>query len=165
MILRALEPEDLSQLRDWRNSEELRPIFREHRLLNMINQHDWLEHVSRSYEVEMFGIVVEGLVGACGLCNIDWVNRTAEVSIYISTGPYGLELKLEVMDLLIDKAFEEFNLHRLWAEVYEFNTTNIELFEATGFKREGVLCEHVFKQGKYYNCLMYGFINRRRCSS
>jgi len=156
VILRALEPEDLPQLRDWRNDEELRPTFREHRLLNMINQHDWLEHVSRSYKVEMFGIEVEGLVGVCGLCNINWVNRTAEISIYVVGFP---GIAAQALDLLIDKAFKEFNLHRLWAEVYEFNTANIELFEGSGFQLEGMLHEHVFKQGKYHNCLMYGLVN------
>ena len=84
--LRAIEASDLPQLRDWRNDDRIRHTFREHRLLNMINQQDWLTWVSKNPSVEMFGIQQEGaLVGVCGLCSIHWVNLAAEVSIYVAT--------------------------------------------------------------------------------
>ena len=41
--LRALEQEDLSLLRDWRNREHYRMYFREYRELNLDNQRQWFE--------------------------------------------------------------------------------------------------------------------------
>ena len=153
--LRAIEEGDLPQLRDWRNDDRLRSTAREYRLLNMVNQHDWLKNISRSREVEMFGIEVDGLLeGACGLCNINWVYRTAEVSIYATTE----EIATDALYLLRQKAFEEFDLRRLWAGVHEFHSAKIELYEEAGFVLEGKLREHVFKLGKYHDSLIYGLL-------
>lgn len=160
--LRPIEKSDLAQLRDWRNDDRLRSTAREYRLLNLVNQQDWLEHVSRSREVEMFGIEVGGtLVGVCGLCNINWVYRTAEVSIYATDK----EVTAKVLYLLQQKAFEEFNLHRLWAEVYEFHTAKITLLKQHSFVLEGRLREHVFKQGRYHDSLMYGLLREEHVRS
>lgn len=154
---RAIEEADLAQLRDWRNDYGLCSTSREYRLLNMINQYDWLEYVSRSREVEMFGIEADGtLVGVCGLCNINWVNRAAEVTIYAED----TEAAAQALRLLQRKAFEEFNLHRLWAEVYEFHEMKITLLEDGGFVQEGRLRKHVFGRGKYHDSLMYGLLRR-----
>lgn len=170
MRLRAIEESDLPQLRDWRNSDWLRPFVREHRLLNMVNQRDWLDHISGSREVEMFGIeamfiandVVRQwhLIGACGLCYIDWVNRTAEVSIYVAPGHQRQGIAQMALGLLRQKAFGEFNLHRLWAEIYSNNPASVGLFEKSGYSLEGRMHAHVFKQGRYYDSLIYGLLRR-----
>lgn len=159
---RQLDVEDLPQLRDWRNDDRLRTTAREYRLLNMVNQDDWFDHISRSREVEMFGIELLAntgveLVGVCGLCYINWVYRIAEISIYVASD-WSRSIVEQALELLRQKAFEEFNLHRLWAEVYEFNKTNIALFEKCGYVLEGRLREHVFKLGKYHDSLIYGLL-------
>lgn len=172
--LAALEQTDLGQLRDWRNSDWLRPFVREYRLLSMNNQVDWFNHISSSDKVEMFGIEIEiinvlsvdsctrsrELIGVCGLCNINWVNRTAEISLYIEPDKQGAGIGLQTLELLRQKAFEEFNLRRLWAEIFEFNTASIALFEKCGYEIEGNMREHIFKQGRYHNSLIYGLIRR-----
>jgi len=168
--LRALEQTDLEQLRDWRNSDWLRPFVREYRLLNMINQRDWLDHISRSREVEMFGIEAFfiandtvrqwNLIGVCGLTNINWANRTAEISLYIKPSHQGEGIGAQVLEALRQKAFGEFNLHRLWAEIYSNNQASIRLFEKCGYAKEGVQREHVFKQGEYHDSLIYGLIKQ-----
>ena len=160
--LRQIEEWDLPQLRDWRNGSSLRPTFREYRLLNMVNQRDWFEHISRSPKVEMFGIEYQDdLVGVCGLCSISWVNRSAEVSLYVQ----GYAVAGRALELLAEKAFEEFNLHRLWAEVYEFDAVKIAALKQMGFILEGKLRAAVFKKGKYYDSLMYGLLKEEQCST
>lgn len=164
--LRQIEEWDLEQLRDWRNDASLRPSCREYRLLNMLNQRDWFEFISRSHKVEMFGIeYLDELVGVCGLCNIDWVNRSAEVSFYIAPEYQDLGLAFVALVHLRRKAFEEFNLHRLWAEVYEFHTTKIALLEQRGYTLEGKLRAAVFKKGRYHDSLMYGLLKEEQCST
>ena len=158
--LRQIEERDLPRLRDWRNKDEIRECCREYRLLNMVNQREWFQYMSTNRGVEMFGIVRgDSLIGVCGLCNINWVNRTAEVSLYI--GPEELRgqgLGERVLQMLETKAFREFNLHRLWAEVYEFNITSMTLFESCGYEKEGVLRQHIFAQGCYWDSIVYGLL-------
>ena len=155
-----LEKTDLQYLRDWRNSDEIRSRTREYSLLNMVNQEDWFERVSRDRSNEMFGIHINGrLVGVCGLCYIDWVARHAEVSIYIGDIGYrGKGYGLKVLKLLEAKAFNEFNLHRLWAEIFDNNPASIALFEKAGYTLEGAMRQHAYKDGKYRDTLLYGLV-------
>lgn len=161
IYLRSIEERDLAQLRDWRNGNRLRSSCREYRLLNMINQRDWLEQISRDPKVEMFGVVQQTeLVGVCGLCNVSWIYRTAEVTIYVAPNVDDTTVAVQALKLLKRKAFEEFNLHRLWAEVYEFHIAKITLLEQHDFVLEGRLREHIFKLGKRQDSLMYGLLRR-----
>jgi len=159
--LTQLEEEYLPLMRDWRNTEEIRFRTREYALLNMVNQKDWFEKVSRDRNNEMFAITFNNiLVGVCGLCYIDWVGRTAEVSIYVGLHTYRKKgIGTQVLKLLKEKAFNEFNLHRIWAEIYETNTISIALFEKAGYEFEGRLKEHAFQDGEYRDALMYGLVN------
>ena len=160
--LRQVERTDLAQLRDWRNQEQIRMRAREYRMLNMDHQISWFDQIQTSSRTEMFVILVgeesalewAGMhwtpVGVCGLCHIDWINRHAEVSIYI--GPEEWQHKgvgTEVLHLLAKKAFSEFNLIRLWAEVYQFNESSVRLFEKCGYTREGTLRNHIIRGGIY----------------
>lgn len=169
---RAIEKRDLLQLQIWRNSDWLRQFMREYRLLNMFNQEQWFEYISTSRDVEMYGIErvplsydpgvvwirLPGLVGVCGLTYINWVNRTAEVSLYVAPKHQEEGIGLQALEFLEHKAFDEFNLHRLWAEIYDFNRASLKLFEKAGFRCEGVLRQHVYKNGVYHNGLMYGLV-------
>ena len=57
--LRALEKEDLSILKEWRNTLHVRKSTREYKLLNMINQKNWFESIHQSNPPKeiMFGIL------------------------------------------------------------------------------------------------------------
>ena len=85
--LRAIEKEDLPQLMQWRNKPTLRKYFRETNEINSINQEKWFDMVNNKNSIhKMFSIVksdTNELMGACGLCYIDWVNRSADFSIYL----------------------------------------------------------------------------------
>lgn len=159
--LREIEVYDLEQLKNWRNSPVIRRRTREYRLLNMEDQRKWFKRVSEDRNTAMFGIEVSTdrfwiLVGVCGLCSIDWIGRKAEVSIYIGNEDYrhrGVGTK--VLMLLENKAFDEYNLRKLYAEVYSNNYIGEELFEKCGYVKEGILQEHVFKDGCYLDSTMY----------
>jgi len=160
LTYRQIEREDLGILRDWRNQYHIRNRTREHRLLNMINQVDWFESMSRNKNNEMYLMSVDFLpVGVCGLCYIDWVNRNAEVSLYIGNDNMRRQgIGTKVLKFLEKKAFDEFNLHRLWAEIYSNNVASRILFEKCGYTKEGKLREHVFKGGKYRDSFIYGLL-------
>ena len=85
--LRSVEKNDLPILLEWRNQPEYRQFFREYRELNSVNQEKWFANkVLGDPGTIMFTIVnlVDNKVlGACGLCYIDWINRNADFSIYI----------------------------------------------------------------------------------
>ncbi len=85
--LRAIEKDDLVKLMDWRNKPELRKFFRETDEINIAKQERWFAMINAKDSIyKMFAIIKldsNELIGACGFCYIDWVNRSAEFSIYI----------------------------------------------------------------------------------
>jgi len=166
VVLRALEHEDLSKLRDWRNSPDIRLRTREYRLLNMPNQEEWFQSLlEKPPENIMFGIMEiekEELIGVCGLAHIDWVNRSAEISIYIGERKYRDKgLGSESIDLLLNYAFDTLNLHRIWAEVYVLPKgygVPGRLFLDCKFKLDGTLRHTVFRLGKYHDSEFYSIL-------
>ena len=164
IALRAVERDDLPQLLEWRNDPALRRFFREHRELNTAQQVRWFEDVVCSDDnTLMFSIVgaEDGtLQGAAGLCRIDWVNRSADLSIYIGTnGQYVDKTRAaEAAGLLIDYGFDELSLHRLWAEVYEYDDAKRGLLELLGFQLEGRHREAHFAGREWHDSLFYGLL-------
>lgn len=140
--LRAIEKDDLSQLLAWRNMPELRRYFREYRELNHEQQLSWFNtKVNNDAATRMFAIVDHqgNLLGAAGLCYIDWVNRTADFSIYI--GHEGLyiddQLAPDAATTMIRYAFAELGLNRLWSEIYAFDDAKAKFFNRLGFSLDG----------------------------
>lgn len=171
--LRAIERADLAQLLEWRNAPQLRRFFRERHELGSEDQLAWFEALGaergRPRETLMFAIerLVDGeLLGACGLCRIDWIGATAELSLYVGAGLAYVddEIAPEAAGILIAHAFDELNLNRLWVEVYAFDEAKAALVEALGFELEGTLREHRFHAGAYHDSLMYGLLDDERGS-
>ena len=159
--LRPLEREDLKQLRDWRNDPDIFSRVREYRYLNMENQEAWFNSLRDDRKTIMFGIEEGELhqlefIGVCGLTNIDWIGRKAEVSIYIGDKLYRQKgLGIEILNALAKYAFGECNLNRLWAEAFDSNQAGRKLFIKAGYEEEGILFAHAYKNGHYQNSHIY----------
>jgi len=162
--LRALERDDLSRMRDWRNLPEFRRNFREYRELNMQNQEAWFSRISASANDFMFMIELADRtpIGVCGLVYVHWVLRSADISLYIGhddiyiDGPGGYAE--EAARVLIKYGFDNLNLHKVWTELYEIDTRKVELFTRLGFQRDAVLRDNCFEDGRYYNSFIYSLI-------
>lgn len=161
--LRAIENGDLEQLRQWRNDPEYRIYFREHREISAEAQLHWFENVvlpcKNSY---MFSITFDDeLVGCAGLVYVDTINRNADLSIYIGKDRLYIddEIAPKAANLLIEYAFQELNLHKLWTEVYSIDNKKQHFFEKIlNFEKEGVLSQHHYTCGKWVDSIFYGRI-------
>lgn len=162
--LRAVEKKDLEQLRKWRNNPEFRKFFREVNEINKENQEKWYYSVTdKNTENKMFSIVsleTGELLGACGLCYIDWVNRSADFSIYLGYKGLYIDDKYAVdsAEVLKCYGFDIMNLHRLWAEVYSIDEKKIEFFPKIGFKLDATIKETYWYDGKWNDSLFFNLI-------
>ena len=159
--LRAIEKKDLKQLRDWRNEPDIKKFMREYRDLSMQNQLQWLDSLARDKNTIMFAIETKKrkLIGCTGLTYIDWKNRRGEVSIYIGNKKYRSKgYGTDTLKTLMKYGFKELNLHMLFGEIFEYNKANIRLFEKCGFKKDGVLRDRLYRDGKYWNSIFYSIL-------
>lgn len=162
--LRAIEKSDLPKLMDWRNQPEYRRFFREYRELNSTNQQGWFDSkVIQDKSTEMFAIVeleTGELIGACGLCYIDWINRNADFSIYIGKDNLYIDKKyaIDAAKRMIKYGYEELNLHRFWSEIYDFDEAKKEMFNTLGFEFEGRHKQTHWTEGHWCDSLYYGLV-------
>ena len=163
--IRAVEFSDLQRLLEWRNKTEFRRYFRENRELNFDQQKTWFfEKCIKDPNTRMFAIVrLEDslLLGACGLCYIDWVNGSADLSIYIGhEGRYiDTEYAPDAARALMDHAFCDLRIHRLWAEVYGFDDRKRVLFDDLGFAVDGVHPHTLWSNGKWCDSMYFSMIS------
>jgi RimJ/RimL family protein N-acetyltransferase len=163
--LRAIERADLSILLEFRNDPEYRRYFREYRELSMANQNAWYEEtVMKDPKTIMFSIIElesNRLLGACGLCYIDWANKNADFSIYIGADNLYIDDKFapDAALIMARYGFKELGLHRLWAEIYDFDDLKQIFFENVGFKLEGRHRETHWSEGKWHDSLFYSLLN------
>ena len=163
--LRSVEKNDLPILLEWRNQPEYRQFFREYRELNSVNQEKWFANkVLGDPGTIMFTIVnlVDNKVlGACGLCYIDWINSNADFSIYIGNKNVYIDDKYapDAAKVMMEYGFKELNLHRLWTELYDFDTKKIEMFQKLGFVQEGRHRETHWTDGNWCDSVYFSMLS------
>jgi len=162
--LRQIEASDLLKLRNWRNSPGIRSYTRGYRPLNVLNQTKWLESLSADQLNIMFAIEKKfdrELIGCCGLTNINWKEGHGEVSIYIGEKKWQSKgYASDALRLLLEYGFKELRLHRIYGIIFEYNDASIKFFEKNGFEFEGRHREARFWDGKFYDELVYGILDR-----
>ena len=62
------------------------------------------------------------------------------------------------MGLMLDHAFNQLDLHRVFLFVLDFNPRAIRAYEKVGFKKEGVFREHGYRNGEYCDDHVMGIL-------
>ena len=111
----------------------------------------------------MFSIVETGsnqLLGACGLCYLDWMNRSADFSIYLGHKELYIDdvYAIDAAKLLQNYGFNVLNLHRLWAEIYSMDEPKKIFFKSLNFKLDGELRQTYWHNGAWHNSLFYSLL-------
>lgn len=165
-ILRNIEPDDLEDLRNWRNHPEYRQYFREYRHITKHMQQAWYQNIVRLDEqVRMFAITDKGsgkLLGACGLCSIDRRNASADFSIYLGADDLYIDTKFapDTGELLLAYGFKTLKLHRIWAEIYAIDHAKRALLPKLRFVLDGRHRQaHRLEDGNWTDCLFYGVLD------
>lgn len=166
--LRPIQTGDLEHLYRWRNDLEIMLRTRQWAMLEWERHTSWFKSLDPNKDLmrainarsDYKGVEhLEKIVGVCGLTNIDWVNRSSEVSIYIGDGAFRRKgVAKEAIRQLKVIAFDQMGLHRLWAEVYSFNVAGQNLFIKCGFGYEGYLRDTVWRGGEYYDSHFYNYL-------
>lgn len=98
----------------------------------------------------------------CGLVNLDGLdfpNSHAEIGIAITSKlQRGKGFASEALNLLLDFAFGELNLQRIWCRIISGNEPSVRLFTRAGFVQEGVLRRHVRRSGDFRDMLVFGLL-------
>jgi UDP-4-amino-4,6-dideoxy-N-acetyl-beta-L-altrosamine N-acetyltransferase len=157
IYLRPLERDDAAPVAAWLNDPEVnRTILHAHPMSVQAEQ-NWLDKLAESQENIALGIVLKDgdrLIGVTALKQFDWRNRHASFGITIGVKEeWGKGHGTAGTELMVRHAFETLNLNRVWLHVLIANERGIRAYERVGFKREGVLRQHLFREGRFQDIL------------
>ncbi len=160
VLLRPLEERDLDLVACWRNDPNNRRFFFTTSVIYPAGQKKWYEHLIT--DPNRFIFMIENKagkpVGIVGLDKIDRRNQEAEAGPgLLDPNERGRGYVEEAIELLLNYAFGELNLHRIYGSCFPFNKI-IELLKLYGFVEEGVLRQAVFTQGRFYDKVILGLL-------
>lgn len=93
-------------------------------------------------------------------------NRNAECIIDIGEKEcWGKGYGREALQLLLDYAFLELNLHRVSLRVFSFNEKAIRLYERLGFKDEGRSRQSLYRDGRWHDICHMGILQEEYVTS
>ncbi|MEJ2248109.1 MAG: GNAT family protein [Candidatus Lokiarchaeota archaeon] len=98
-------------------------------------------------------------IGTGGFSHINWINRNANIFLSIGESEYWSKgIGTEATKLLVKYGFEELNLHKIYAGIYEPNKGSWSVAEKVGFIQEATLREEIYVDGKYEDVRKYYLI-------
>ncbi|SER40925.1 GNAT family N-acetyltransferase [Natrinema salaciae] len=97
-------------------------------------------------------------VGYISIHDVSYTHGTAAISYWVAPEKQGQGHATEAIQLLVQYAFDQLRLHKLRADVREFNNPSRRVLEKIGFKHEGVLRESRYVDGEYWHRHRYGVL-------
>jgi RimJ/RimL family protein N-acetyltransferase len=166
VYLRALERADAPTLLPWFNDPDVRRFLLGYRPLNLQAEERFIDQIAD--DAHAVGLLIvrrdnDQLIGATGFKQINWKNRNAEFGINIGDKScWGQGYGTEATALMIDYGFGTLNLHRILLQVFEYNPRAAHVYEKLGFKKEGVLRQEHFRDGRYWDTIVMGLLREER---
>lgn len=155
--------EDLDVYASWLNDQETTLYMGSGRFpVTKEGLKSYIESFNRSSEGMLLGIFANGQdrhIGNITLQQIDWRNRTGEIGIILGDKRFRQKgYGKEAIRLVAEHAFLKLNLRKLYAGIINGNTPSLKAFGRIGFRVEGVLREHFYLNGEYFDCLRMGLL-------
>jgi [ribosomal protein S5]-alanine N-acetyltransferase len=104
-----------------------------------------------------FAIIVnEKAVGGIGiLLKEDIYRKNAEIGYWLGEPYWGQGIITEAIKKMVDFTFANYDIHRIYAGVFEYNLASMRVLEKAGFQFETVLKKSLFKNGQLWDDHVY----------
>jgi len=162
IYLRALEPEDAATLKQFISDAEVTRTLQAYRPYTIAQELEFIERATKSENDIILGITTkteDKLIGTSGLHRIDWRDRRTEFGILIGAkDEWNKGYGTDATRTIVRYAFEILNLNRVGLRVYEHNARAMRAYEKAGFRKEGVLRQEAFREGRYWDTIMMGVL-------
>ena len=147
---------------EWMNNHDIiKYLGRSSKPTTLVSQQSWLDRQNeKSNKDTTFNIVLKDesgtvhLIGNCSLiCSKDSTNHGI-IGIVIGNKSYqGKHYGRLALQMLLDFAFNEENLHCVSLTVAEDNVGAIKCYESLGFQTQGKHRDMFYYEGEYHNAL------------
>jgi len=151
--LSPVDPDDAPVFTRWINDYDVTRYLTEAPSCYPLQaEREALDKLSREHNYCIVDLETDALLGICGFMNLNHLNQTAEVGIFIGDKDYwGKGYGGEALSLLVRYGFDVLNLHNVMLQVVAYNDRAIRCYERIGFRTFGVRREAVLREGKRHD--------------
>ncbi|GAA4275858.1 GNAT family N-acetyltransferase [Aquimarina mytili] len=111
---------------------------------------------------QSFGIEFNGEL--CGVISLipqkDVYKKSAEIGYWIGEPYWGKGIMTKAVGLITRYGFDELNVIRIFAGIFEYNVASMKILENNGYKKEAISEKAVFKNGKIWDEHRYYILNK-----
>lgn len=167
IYLRALEPEDLEFVYAVENNEAIWEVSNTQTPYSKFLIRQYLENAHQDiYEAKQLRLAIckndsADAIGLIDLFDFDPKNKRAGVGIIIQNesdrhSGYGKE----ALGLVIGYAFNQLQLHQLYANISTENSASLSLFTTFGFEKIGVKKDWNFTRNRFHDEALFQLIKK-----
>ena len=159
--LSPMNMEDTEQFTRWLNDQEVvQYLDIAHINVSLPAEEKAMQRLINEHTYSIIDKKTDSLIGNCGLSDINHLNRTATVGIFIGNKDYwGKGYGTEALQLLLDYGFNTLNLRNIMLCVYSFNERARACYEKIGFKKIGVRRKALFRNGKEHDIIFMDILD------
>jgi [ribosomal protein S5]-alanine N-acetyltransferase len=151
IVLRPWQKEDAQALAAIANNRQVWDNVRDYfpTPYTVLDAEQWLESIRTIHPVQNFAILYQGrIAGNIGIVPKDDVYRmNVEIGYFVGEEFWGKGIATEATRLLVEYIKQEFNVVRIYAEVFETNKASMRVLQKCGFYLEGIRRKAVIKNG------------------
>jgi len=162
VYLRSLELTDLNRIYQWHNDPELyATLTSSFHPVSLQTVEDWLKKKVQYSDKEInYAICLTDTsehVGNIYMREIDYINRTGFLGAFVGRTEHRRKGYIsEALLQVVEYAYGVLGLQRLYMHTFADNYPAITLLEKCGFKIEGKMRRHIFKNGEFKDVLILG---------
>ena len=160
VALRPLRPDDKDRLLAWRNSPEVAAYMYSNHLITPREHERWFAGVEGDGRRDYRVIEIDGTpAGLANFYDIDREQGRAAWAFYLAEPALrGRGAGGYIEFLMVERAFGELGLRKLWCEVLESNEAVWKLHQRFGFQIEARFRAHVVKGGQPQDVIGLGLL-------
>lgn len=165
-----IREEDIFDIKDWRNAQIT--VLRQKYLLTDQAQKDYYNNIikplfTQHYPEQILFTFLHKCtrIGYGGIVHISWEDERGEVSFLVNpertqdSSQYRKDFTA-YLSLIKYVSFEILDINRLYTETYDSRPLHIKILEDNGFVREGIMRQHVIKNGNRIDSIIHGCLKQ-----
>lgn len=164
IYLRLLEKGDLPSRVEWFNNKEISKYLVSDYPVSLAKTEAWFSKTVLDSTKVHFSIVdskKNKLIGMTGLLQVCTKHRNAQMYITIGDESYhGKKLPDEIIPLVLNYAFIELNLNKVYLWTIPCNARGRKVYERNGFVKEAEMHEHMYCKGMYQTIIQHRVLRK-----
>lgn len=160
ITLRDVREDDKEHIHTWRNQPEVAKYMYSDHYISREEHERWFAKMQTDVTCRYWIIEYEGVgIGVANIANLDEHNRRCYWGFYLANPIRGKGVGSYVEYFILRYVFEELKLNKLCGEVFAFNEAVLAMHEKFGFRKEGLLRQHIFKGGEPLDVVTIGILH------